>query len=460
MNRLKFLVVAFAITVSALGIYSCAKDDSKGEQNVQFSTENRNALPTVINGMLHFDTYLDFQAYITNLEQLQNDTNQIKTAFTELGVDLTQEFLPNLTDYPVALRKEQLIIGFTSARKAEETVINNALNNGDNSMFSIIFDPYLKSALNTDNAVHIGTRIFRFFNNGGVAIVLNNDWSTYNTIKTLPYLEINPAPNIYITNQVTELWSDIYNLDVNGNPISEKPFTNPEFVLQNDISPCDHYPNFLTVVTLDNGEIRFTVNYKFSKYKWTFGDGTVLFGKTVQKKITTSGMVNIIIYNADGTILCEFNFWYDPCGERKQKPGKYEKDNAGGSGKWIRIEALIWVKAGEIGCSSKLFGKNIFGLVLPLNWLHTTNGVCVDIKGNIKREVISGNVQQCNVVPIPLTTKCLQNGQSNASIEQKLPQQGNIFREANKLSSGHKARLKDKGNWFGFGVDVSRLILD
>jgi hypothetical protein len=324
MNRLKFLVAACAITISALGIYSCAKDDLKGEQSVQFSTENRNALPTVINGMLHFDTYLDFQAYITNLEQLQNDTNQIKTAFTELGVDLTQEFLPNLTDYPVALRKEQLIIGFISARKAEETVINNALNNGDNSMFSIIFDPYLKSALNTDNAVHIGTRIFRFFNNGGVSIVLNNDWSLYNTLKAMEFIDINPAPNVFITNQVTEKWGDLYHLDTFGNPIAEKTFTNPTYVVQTDISPCDHL-KFLTVVTLDNGEVRFTVNYNFSKYKWTFGDGSVLFGKTVQKKITTSGMVNIIIFNADGTPLCEFKFWYDHCGERKQKGDRYEK---------------------------------------------------------------------------------------------------------------------------------------
>ncbi len=137
-----------------------------------------------------------------------------------------------------------------------------------------------------------------------------------------------------------------------------------------------------------------------------------------------------------------------------------KKNNAGGSGKWVRIDALIWVKAGEIGCSSKLFGKNFLGIVFPLNFLHTTTGVCVDIRGNIKRETITGNVQQCSIVPIPLTTKCLTPGQSNASIEQKLPQQGNIFREAGKLSSGHKARLKVGGTFFGFGEDVARLILD
>jgi hypothetical protein len=132
-----------------------------------------------MNGMLHFNTYADFEGYIENLEELENDTNQVITAYTQLGVDLTEEFLPNLTDYPVALRIEQQITGFTSTRKAEETVINNALNSGNDTIFTIISDPFLKSALNTDYAVHIGTRIFKFFKDDQLAIISNNDWNTY-----------------------------------------------------------------------------------------------------------------------------------------------------------------------------------------------------------------------------------------------------------------------------------------
>lgn len=48
--------------------------------------------------MLHFNTYADFEGYIENLEELENDTNQVIAAYTQLGVDLTQKFLPNLTD--------------------------------------------------------------------------------------------------------------------------------------------------------------------------------------------------------------------------------------------------------------------------------------------------------------------------------------------------------------------------
>lgn len=133
------IVMGLAILIL---VSSCLKEDSKIGQNS--SLELRNTVPYVINGMLHFDNYSDFELYIQNLEELENDSNQVKMAYAHLGVDLTQEFLPNLTDHPVALRMEQQMSGFVSARKAEETIINNALNNGDNSVFSIVSDPFLK----------------------------------------------------------------------------------------------------------------------------------------------------------------------------------------------------------------------------------------------------------------------------------------------------------------------------
>jgi hypothetical protein len=53
MNRLKFLVVAFAITVSALGFYSCATDGTThsdfANQNVELRSrcgDNFNVAPT------------------------------------------------------------------------------------------------------------------------------------------------------------------------------------------------------------------------------------------------------------------------------------------------------------------------------------------------------------------------------------------------------------------------------
>lgn len=44
MNRLIFLVAAIAVLGFTLGVYSCAKDESKNEQDLDFATENRNGL--------------------------------------------------------------------------------------------------------------------------------------------------------------------------------------------------------------------------------------------------------------------------------------------------------------------------------------------------------------------------------------------------------------------------------
>ncbi|MDO8366322.1 MAG: hypothetical protein Q7T20_05950 [Saprospiraceae bacterium] len=95
------------------------------------------------------------------------DTAQVRSAYTSLGINVNAEYLPNLTDYPICLLKEQAIGGYTSARKAEETVINAALDNGDDNINSIVNFPFWKTALNADRAVHIGNRIYKYYDNGG-----------------------------------------------------------------------------------------------------------------------------------------------------------------------------------------------------------------------------------------------------------------------------------------------------
>lgn len=55
--------------------------------------------------------------------------------------------------------------------------------------------------------------------------------------------------------------------------------------------------------------------------------------------------------------------------------------------------------------------------------------------------------------------KSLDNGTFPTSISITQSDIQNIFRETNKLTSGH--RIKIKGTWFGFGINgVPRLILD
>lgn len=467
-KKLIILLATFGVGALTFGIYSCSKEDTKKDENLQLPTENRSALPTVINGMLHFDTYADFENYITNLEALETDTNQVKTAYDQLGVDLTQEFLPNLTDYPVALIMEQQIAGFTSARKAEETIINNALNSGDDTVFSIISDPYLKSALNTDKAVHIGTRIFRFFNDEGLAIVLNNNWIIYNAIKTVNYGDLKSTAQIFVSSQNSSEWGDLYYYDSNGKISNEKQVSSLNLDMTVSESPliCLIDSNSIKITQLSNGQMRieFPTGGGWDVYTWTFSNNTQTFtGNPITVPCIGNGKVFLDIYRNEGlphhcigskTFFCN-------CGEKKSKKRTEFFPNAGGSGKQIRIDAMIWVKDGEIGCNSKHYGKNIFGIWVPLNLIYNTSGVCAKITGSFVREVSLGN---CMTINVPFNEKCLTNGAPNGSIENKISQLGKNFVDPGKLSSGHRLRLR-KGNsplgtFFGLGVDRPRLVLD
>jgi len=89
-------------------------------------------------------------------------------------------------------------------------------------------------------------------------------------------------------------------------------------------------------------------------------------------------------------------------------------------------------------------------------WLPASNkGVCTDLSGTYKREMTN---KSCVDVP-GNGIKCLGNGTYPTSISVRIPDVDKIFRESNKLSSGHRVNVK--GTWFGFGVNgVPRLILD
>jgi hypothetical protein len=179
---------------------------------------------TVTNGMLEFPNYHFFEGFTNQLKTDEQDINLLSNAYTQLGVDVTQEYLPNLTDNPVCLVKEMEFSGFISKRKLEEDVINAALNSGNNEVFGIVLDPYLKTALNRDRSVKIGSRIFKFFENGAVVIVLNNDWVTYNAIKDLNYEGISPNENIFMAYDDKFRWNHIYNIGHEGEVLSEKEY--------------------------------------------------------------------------------------------------------------------------------------------------------------------------------------------------------------------------------------------
>jgi len=208
--------ITFSVTLGAfvalIIFFGCKKDIGQEPDN-QFNAtvyERSETDPTVTNGMLCFGSFAELDAFTKSLQDKDSDSEQVRNAYVALGVDVNAEYLPNLTDYPVSLIKEQAIGGYTSARKAEETVINAALNSGDDNVFSIISDPFKKTALNADYSVKIGNRIYKFYPSGGIAIVLNNDWSQYNAIKSLSWESLTASYNLIATHRESSDYQDFF----------------------------------------------------------------------------------------------------------------------------------------------------------------------------------------------------------------------------------------------------------
>lgn len=363
MKRNKFIFSALVCFVVL--ILSCSKDESQNG-NLNQGVQSRTITPNTINGMLSFSTYQDFEDFITNLKNQEQDSTTVRNAFISLGIDLYVEQTTNITDYPICRLTENGISGFTSARRIEEDAINADLNAGGDA-FSIIDDVYLKTALNSDKSVHIGTRIFKFYDNGGVAIVLNNDWSKYNTIKTLGYENIKQSGNLIITNDVQESWTKLYNLGSDGKISIEKGYfeptpTNPESPLACDFSDA------LVVTNLSDGKIRAELPSKiYDIYEWTFSDGTQAFGNPliIDCNQKSNGKVTLDVWVLDPNVpagkrrICSGTVeYFCNCGEKKSIQNTIERTIDGK--KW-RIEAQIWIKNGEIGCSAKA-SRKYFGI--------------------------------------------------------------------------------------------------
>lgn len=280
MNKLKILLIGLI----ALTIYfGCQKDETK-IQNKEYSghLNSRTNTPSVINGMLHFDTYSDFEAFQNTLKVLEQDTNELKTAYNYLGIDLSADSIPNLTDHPVCLKTEISLQGFESLRKVEEQEINQVLNTGGD-IFSIVSEPYFKSAINSNKSVHIGNRIYKFFNNGGVVIVINNDWVAYNEIKFANYESINQALNVRV-----------FKIQEVGETLDSSVITSPKLVhdiklKQEQSSNGQYLITNLSAVEISDGT--------YPIFRWEYPDGTNSIGVNPNRMLSNGDIIKLKITN-------------------------------------------------------------------------------------------------------------------------------------------------------------------
>ena len=501
-------------------IVGCKKENTETNPNLNSASIRSESTLQVERGMLKFSSYKAAHDFVNGLEVKEQNSELMGNAYTQLGVDINAETLPNLTDHPICLLQDQSL-SFISKRKAEEQIINNALNSGQ-EIFSIISNPYWKTVLNSEGSVLLGNRIYRFFDNNGIVIVLNNDWDTYYAkVQGKSFEQIREDYNLIVTSESSDEWNNYFQLDENSNVVSEKMVNIPRFFFQETVngrqrvinksliettnssntfswlysdgtqsigqspsrelsqgeninvkvnngsgeetptiflSPAIICPDYFTITKLSNNQFKFedpsVPLTSYLKMRWTFSDGFVsAWGANPLTRTITSNV----------TVTCEY--WLkDPeqphcfrskpvtvkCGDPKEGNRTISSSNWGGSGKPIKIEATLWVKNNEVGCSSKNFGRK-FGIWVPLNLAFNTNGVRIDIDGTYLHDpnCTKKTVKQENILP----------GGNNSSIDLKIPDAGQNFADPGKLSSGHRIRILP-GDWFGIGYGTPRLVLN
>jgi hypothetical protein len=150
--------------------------------------------------------------------------------------------------------------------------------------------PYQKTALNSDRAVHIGNRIYKYFDNGGIAIVLNDDWALYSTIKSLPFESLRESFNLIVTSNAREGWENYFNLGSEGEIQSAKMIFAPRFVAEQTADGKYAIKNVSWVETKIGA----------NTFKWTYSDNSVSYGINPTKTVFLTESIRLTVDNGEG----------------------------------------------------------------------------------------------------------------------------------------------------------------
>lgn len=285
MNKLKILIT---LLISLIFYYGCQKDEAR-ENSAHLTSRTSN--PTVINGMLHFESFTDFEAFQEALKIQERDANAVNAAYTFLGVNLNDDDIPNLTDHPICLKTEMEISNYISRRKIEEDQINSILSSGGD-IFSIVSNPYLKTVLNANMSVHIGTRIYKFFENGGLAIIFNNDWNLFNCISNSSFESLHTGYNIAISSTYRDDWDNYFTFNNDHTLVSEKETYLPRFYTTISANNSLQVHN-ISIIESFNGPITFT---------WLYSDNTTSIGVNPNRELAPNESISLTITRGGGRI--------------------------------------------------------------------------------------------------------------------------------------------------------------
>lgn len=519
--KIAFAGIFFCLLFLA-GIIGCRKDSTEAAvtQSLPISPQDRSGdvTPTVTHGMLHFDSFEQLSNFTKSLETKEEDSTLVKNAYTALGINVNAETIPNLTDYPICLTTETTIGGYTSARKWEEAIINAALNQGDDNINSIVLFPYWKTAINADRAVHIGKRIYKYYENGGVAIVLNDDWSLYDVIKTQTYESLSRAYNLVLTSEESDDWTNYFILNTDGSINTEKKVFQPKFNSAQTVDGKLAISN-ISWVESANGTPTF---------QWVYSDNSSSIGLNPTRTLNPDETLSVTVSDGSGTsqtlniediLACSVeNFVITNMGNNLYKFGPsfnassspyYTKwvfsDGTTStanpafktftSNGWVRCEAWrvigntlacqftkpIIVKCGDkktvtgtqqftqCGQTWKLDGSiwvqagevgckvKYLKKVLGV-WVPANNqGACADLSGKYKREILTPYHDCIDVTASG--SHCLGNGTYPTSVSHTISDVTSIFSAPSQLSAG--LGIKVCGVWRGWGYSgMARLVLN
>lgn len=464
--KIMFLLVA-AVAMSA--VVSCTKDYSKPEAvGSSENVEMRFSAPQNVGGMLHFASQSDFWDYVSNLRILEQDASIVLSAYAHLGIETNTEsisseaeakqYVRNYTQHPVCLKYERDAQNFVSARQIEEDEINARLAEGDDHVPTLIPDPYLKSALNADYSVRIGSRILKFYDNGGVLIILDGDPATFEATKQLPFESLSSSGQVLVTSRAQIGWDKFYDIGTDGKIGDEKPYEVPHVSVPENVLACDIPSSSIIVTPLANGMVRLEIaSAGYDVYEWVFGNGFVAQGNPIMVNCQNLGSaaptVTLSLYMLSpgaptGRILrCRGTATFQcGCGQWKRREQELVRTI---NGQTWRIRAAIWVEPGQAGCSMNYLRRR-FGIWMP--W--TNRGVKTDLMGIYKREL--PNRSCINVNANQMTA--LGNGTFPTTISAIQTDVPTVFRVPNLLNSGHVMNVQ--GTWWGFGITVPRLVLN
>ncbi|MFN0214620.1 MAG: PKD domain-containing protein [Saprospiraceae bacterium] len=287
-----FFILSTALFLAAAIVLFefCSKEKTfSNNDNISYSASNRDIeIPTVADSILTFNSFEHLWGFVDYLRSQEADSALVNSAFVQLGID-PNAVEGNNTDHPICLNFEHGK-GYLSVRALEENYINSELNAGNDTINSIVANPYWKTVLNKYGSVRVGSRVYRFFDEGGVVIIANNDISIYNAIKYLPFEQITDSYNLRKSSVDAQEWSKYHNVSSAGQTVSTIQIKDVKIAQVNpnnnaiQISNCSFYES--------NGV----------SYEWVYANGLTSTGVNPNKTFVENEALQLKVHHENGSI--------------------------------------------------------------------------------------------------------------------------------------------------------------